>query len=216
MEAALLAGERTDLVSTNRLGHGWAHQKLANQQATFWAGCNDGCDWLPADELAAMMAVIGCHPRSCSRFVETKAVRWTQWLKGLTLSPYYLSSWIAIILIRLLLKLNSIHCIDSTGFWVSETLFSELFTLTTPSQQASCCLSHTFLAIDMIVINTNATENASSYNLILIISYLSGSFFQGYSFLEMIIYFSSRINLIYFCKIRFNGNKDLLGSMEIN
>ena len=73
MEAVLFSDERTDLVSTNRLGHGWAHQKLANQQATFRAGCNDGCDWLPADELAAMMAVIGCQLMSCSRFVETKA-----------------------------------------------------------------------------------------------------------------------------------------------
>ena len=39
MEATLLPGERTDLVSTNRLGHGWAYQKLANQQAIFRAGC---------------------------------------------------------------------------------------------------------------------------------------------------------------------------------
>ena len=52
---ALLPGERTDLVSTNRLGHGWAYKKLTNQQ-----GCKDGCgkdgcdlacDWLPAQEL---------------------------------------------------------------------------------------------------------------------------------------------------------------------
>ena len=70
MEAALLPDERTDLVSTNRLGHGWAYQKLANQQ--------------PSSELVVRMAVIGCQPRSWSRFVETKAVRWTQWLKGLT------------------------------------------------------------------------------------------------------------------------------------
>ena len=51
IEAALQPGERTDLVSTNRLGHGWAYQKLANQQALFRAGCKDGCDWLPAYEL---------------------------------------------------------------------------------------------------------------------------------------------------------------------
>ena len=44
MEAALLPDERTDLVSTNRLGHGWAYQKLATQQAIFRACCNDGCD----------------------------------------------------------------------------------------------------------------------------------------------------------------------------
>ena len=31
METALLPDERTNLVSTNRLGHGWAYQKLANQ-----------------------------------------------------------------------------------------------------------------------------------------------------------------------------------------
>ena len=30
IEAALLPGERTDLVSTNRLEHGWAYQQLAN------------------------------------------------------------------------------------------------------------------------------------------------------------------------------------------
>ena len=55
MKAALLPDERTDLVSTNRLGHGRAYQKLANQQAIFRAGCKDGCelgcDWLPAKEL---------------------------------------------------------------------------------------------------------------------------------------------------------------------
>ena len=45
---APLPDERTDLVSTNRLGHGWAYQKLANQQAILRAGCKDGCDWLPA------------------------------------------------------------------------------------------------------------------------------------------------------------------------
>ena len=46
MEAALLHDERTDLVSTNILGHGWAYQKLTNQQAIFRAGCNGGCEWL--------------------------------------------------------------------------------------------------------------------------------------------------------------------------
>ena len=35
MEAALLADERTELVSTNTLEHGLAYQKLANQQAFF-------------------------------------------------------------------------------------------------------------------------------------------------------------------------------------
>ena len=39
MESALLSDERTDLVSTNRMEHGWAYQKLANQQAIFQAGC---------------------------------------------------------------------------------------------------------------------------------------------------------------------------------
>ena len=52
IEAALLPDERTDLVSTNRLGHGWVYQKLANQRAAFRDGCKDGCnlgcDWLPA------------------------------------------------------------------------------------------------------------------------------------------------------------------------
>ena len=52
MKPVLLPDERTDLVSKNRLGHGWAYQKLANQQAIFRAGCKDscdlGCDWLPA------------------------------------------------------------------------------------------------------------------------------------------------------------------------
>ena len=31
MDAAFLTDERTDLVNTNRLVHGWAYQKLANQ-----------------------------------------------------------------------------------------------------------------------------------------------------------------------------------------
>ena len=59
MEAALLPDECTDLVSTNRLGHGWANQKLTNQQAIFRAGCKDGCD-------------LGCDwlHGSCSRFVD--------------------------------------------------------------------------------------------------------------------------------------------------
>ena len=65
MEAALLPDERTDLDSTNRLGHGWAYQTLANQQ--------------PSSELAARMAVIlaviGCQPSSCCRFLDIKAVR---------------------------------------------------------------------------------------------------------------------------------------------
>ena len=46
----------------------------------------------PSSQLAARRAVIGCQPRRSSRFVETKAVRWTQWLKGLILSTYYVSS----------------------------------------------------------------------------------------------------------------------------
>ena len=52
MEATLLPDSLLTLVSTNRLGHGWAYQKLANQQAIFPAGCLDGwdlaCDWLSA------------------------------------------------------------------------------------------------------------------------------------------------------------------------
>ena len=44
MQTAILPDKPTDLVSTNRLGHGWACQKLANQQAIFRAGC----DWLAA------------------------------------------------------------------------------------------------------------------------------------------------------------------------
>ena len=52
METVLLTDERTDLVYANRLGSGWAYQKLANQQAIFRAGfkdgCDLGCDWLPA------------------------------------------------------------------------------------------------------------------------------------------------------------------------
>ena len=38
IEAALLPDERTEFVSTNRLGHGWAYRKLTNQQAIFRAG----------------------------------------------------------------------------------------------------------------------------------------------------------------------------------
>ena len=64
MKAASLPDERTDLVSTNRLGHGWAYQKLANQQAVYQKLANQqavyqklanqqavfwgGCDWLRA------------------------------------------------------------------------------------------------------------------------------------------------------------------------
>ena len=44
MEETLLPDERTDSVSANRLGHGWAYQKLANQKAIFRAGCKNGCD----------------------------------------------------------------------------------------------------------------------------------------------------------------------------
>ena len=39
MEAPLLPDERTDLVSVNRLGHGWACHKLASQQVLFQLGC---------------------------------------------------------------------------------------------------------------------------------------------------------------------------------
>ena len=72
-EETILPNERTDLVSTNKLGHGWAYQKLANQQAI--------------SELAARMAVIGCQIRGCIRFVGTKAVRSTQRLKSLAQLP---------------------------------------------------------------------------------------------------------------------------------
>ena len=40
--------------------------------------------------MAVILSVIGCHTRSYSRFVDTKAVRWTQWSKGLPLPPYWL------------------------------------------------------------------------------------------------------------------------------
>ena len=43
----------------------------------------------PSRELAARMAVIGCQPRSSNRFLETKVVHWTQWLKGLMLHIIY-------------------------------------------------------------------------------------------------------------------------------
>ena len=58
MEVALLTNELTDIVSTNRLGHGWAYVK-ANQQAIFQAACKDGCDldWL----FIFMNAVIAFH-----------------------------------------------------------------------------------------------------------------------------------------------------------
>ena len=65
MEAVLLPDERTDLVSTNRLGHGWANQKLANQQAIFRAGCKSVCDWLPAYELQ--------RPKRCAELIDEKA-----------------------------------------------------------------------------------------------------------------------------------------------
>ena len=65
------------------LGHGWAYQKLANQQS-----------YLPSWLMAAILAVIGCQSRSYTRFVETKAVYRAQLLKGLPLPPYYLSSLI--------------------------------------------------------------------------------------------------------------------------
>ena len=61
MEAALLPEKGTDLVSTN----GWdmaGHSK----------------NWpisKPSSGLGGRMTVIGCQPSSCSRFVETKAVR---------------------------------------------------------------------------------------------------------------------------------------------
>ena len=71
MEAVLFSDERTDLVSTNRLGTPETGQSASHLlswlqwwlwlAASWWAGCNDGCDWLPANELAAMMAVIGCQ-----------------------------------------------------------------------------------------------------------------------------------------------------------
>ena len=52
METTLLPDEPTDFVSTNRLGHGCAYQKRANQQAFFRNVCMDdcdlGCDWMPA------------------------------------------------------------------------------------------------------------------------------------------------------------------------
>ena len=51
-EAPLQPDERTDLVFTNMVGHGWTYKKRANQQAEF-----------------------GYQPRRYSRFVETKTVR---------------------------------------------------------------------------------------------------------------------------------------------
>ena len=59
MEPALLHDERTDLVSTT---------KLANQQAS------PG----PAYKMALILAMIDCQPRSCSRFVEIKAMPLTE------------------------------------------------------------------------------------------------------------------------------------------
>ena len=82
----ILPDERTDLVSTNRLGHGCSmlsHAWYASGHTRHWPISK------PCSEVPASMAVIGCEPRR--RFVETKAVRWTLWLKGLTMPPYYLS-----------------------------------------------------------------------------------------------------------------------------
>ena len=49
MDAALLPDERTSLVSTNRLGHGWAYQKT-DQSASHYPSWLQG--WF----------VIGCQP----------------------------------------------------------------------------------------------------------------------------------------------------------
>ena len=73
-ESALLPDERIDLISTNRLGHGWAYVKP-------WPISK------PSSELAAVMAVIDCLSRSCCRYVDNKAVFWTSWLIGLRLLP---------------------------------------------------------------------------------------------------------------------------------
>ena len=54
MEVTFLPDERIELVSTNRLGHGWAYQKLANQQAI-------SSEF--AARMAEILAVIGCQPR---------------------------------------------------------------------------------------------------------------------------------------------------------
>ena len=54
MKAAFLPEERTDLIPTNRLGHGWSYQKLVNQQAIFRTACKDGRD-LGYDTAAACM-----------------------------------------------------------------------------------------------------------------------------------------------------------------
>ena len=52
METALLPDERTELVSTTRLGRGWTSKKLTISNLLFRTGCKDGCDlvydWLPA------------------------------------------------------------------------------------------------------------------------------------------------------------------------
>ena len=87
--AALLPDERTDLVSTNRLGHGCTFQKLTNHHP---------CSKFTA-RMAVILVVIGYHPRSCSRFVVTKAVPWTQWLKGLINAASILSVLLELILI---------------------------------------------------------------------------------------------------------------------
>ena len=92
MEAVLLTDERTDdLVSTNRVEHGWATRNWPISK--------------PYTELAAKMAVIlaviGCQPRSSNRFVETKAVRWTQWLKKFN----------AVSILSILLSLISVYAL---------------------------------------------------------------------------------------------------------
>ena len=57
METTLLIDtlhdDRNDLVSMNRLEHGWACQKLADQPAIFRDGNKDGYDWLHASLEAA-------------------------------------------------------------------------------------------------------------------------------------------------------------------
>ena len=70
MKAALLFDDRTDLVSANKLGHArnWPISKPHSELAV---------------TMAVILVVIGCQSRSCSQYVETKAVSWTQWLKGL-------------------------------------------------------------------------------------------------------------------------------------
>ena len=59
-ETATLPDEHTDLVSTNKLG---------------MAGHTRNWPISKAARMAMIFDVIGCHPRNCSRFVKTKAVR---------------------------------------------------------------------------------------------------------------------------------------------